>query len=180
MEKHWYEIILENWAQITVLIGIVGITLQQLIQYLLKKREITFGRLQENKILEIKAFYKSYQKLNIVLWDYLVQTEFGKHDKEIFNEMKSKIRKHFIDFDYHVMTVKLFIDSGDIKVIDEIRQTLESIRKDISIWLVNNEFNNHQDGVDKLKEIMDVRFPKTLPSLIARIEGSLRKSMKLD
>jgi len=180
MEKHWYEIILDNWAQITVIIGSIGFVVQQLIHFWLKKREIIFSRLQENKILEIKDFYRSYQKLEIALRDYLYQTEFGTHDADIFAQIKNRIRECFFEFDYNVMTVKLFVDSDDIEVIDEIRDTLESIRRDIGKWHINNKSKNPQKGVDKLEEIMDERFPKTLPALIKKIEGSLRRSMKLN
>lgn len=180
MKLNWYEIILDNWAQIVVIIGAIGFVIQQLVQFWLKKREITFSRLQENKILEIKEFYKSYQKLEIALRQFLYQTEFGTHKDEIFDEIKHRIRDCFIDFDYHVMTVRLFIDSNDLEVIDEIRDTLESIRKDIGKWHIYNESPHPPEGWDKLKEIMDDRFPKTLPALIKKIEMSLRKSMKLD
>lgn len=179
MDKKWYEIVIDNWAQITILLGAIGYVIKLLTNYWLKKREITFSRLQENKILEIKEFYKSYQQLELALRSYLYQTEFGDHDPEIFFKIKENIRDKFISFSYNSMTVKLFLSSEDIETIDKINDTLESIRVDIGIWHIYKQSINPPEGWDKLKEIMEERLPKKLPELIKKIETSLRQNLNL-
>jgi len=175
MNKSFYEIIIENWAQITVLIGAVVVFIQTISSFWLKKREMTFSRIQENKILEIKAFYKSYQQLELALGEYVNQTRFGEHTIEIFNIIKENIRIKFIDFKYHSMTVKLFLDSEDTKIIDDINEIFESIRMDMIRWHIYNNSKNQPEGWDKLSEIADERLPKKLPELINKIETSLRE-----
>lgn len=176
-QTKWYDLILANWSQIAVMLAAIGYIIQKIADWSLRKKEITFTRLQENKILEIKSFYKSYLSLEVALRGYLHQTEFGEHKDEIFNEIKRKIYECFLDFNYSSMTVKLFLSDGDIKTVDEIYKVLESIRVDIGGWhIYKNSGNSSKDFNQKLTEIMDERFPKTLPSLIKKIETSLRKS----
>ena len=179
MKKDWYEIFIENWAQITVMIGAIGFVIKTITFYKLKKREITFSRLQENKILEIKTFYKSYQSLEIALREYLNQTKFGKHSPEIFNRINENIYSKFIDFNYNVMTVKLFLESDDNKTIDEISETLKKIQLDIDKWHIYINSDVPREEWDKLYDIMNEKFPKKLPELIKRIEDSLRKNLNL-
>ena len=179
MDKEWYEIVIENWSQIAILLGMIGFIIKSLTNFWLKKQEILFSRLQENKILEIKAFYKSYQKLNLELTTYLYQTRFGKHSLEIFNEIKENIRKRFVDFNYNTMTVRLFLDKEDLTTIDEIESELESIAKDLNKWHADKYTENRDKTTGLLSEIMDERLPKKLPELINKIETSLRNNLRL-
>jgi len=179
MEQKWYQIILNNWSQIVVVLGSIGFVIRTLTIYWLKRREITFSRIQENKILEIKVFYKSYQSLEIALMTYLNQISFGEHSNEIFRKNREDIYSKFIDFSYNSMTVKLFLDTEDIITIDEITKTFECIRIDLETWLIYSKSTNPPDGWDKLEEIRKERFPKKLPELIKKIETSLRQSFEL-
>jgi len=179
MEKKWYELLIENWAQITILFGLIGYIIKSLTDFWLRKKEITFSRLQENKILELKEFYKSYQQLEIALTEYLYQTEFGEHNSKIFQKIKENISRKFTDFNYNVMCVKLFLDNDDIDTIEEIYITIESIRKDIGKWHIYSTSQNPPEGWDKLIEIMDERLPKKLPMLMKKIESSLRNNLNL-
>jgi len=89
--KTWYQIVIDNWAQITVIVGVIGFIISKVIEVNIKKREIKYSKLQEKKIIEIKSFYKSYHALELALRDYLYQTEFGAHEKEIFRKIKERI-----------------------------------------------------------------------------------------
>jgi hypothetical protein len=175
----WYEIILNNWSQITVLLGAIGFVVQKLTDWRMRKREITFSKLQENKVLEIKSFYKSYLSLELALKDFLYQTQFGEHKDEIFRDQIETVRKCFIDFGYNSMVVKIFLDSDDLKTVDEISKILETTNHDLRKWHIYKTSQNPPKGWDKLEEIMNERFPKTLPTLLKKIETSLRKNYNL-
>lgn len=174
--KEWYDVIFDHWAQITVLLGIIGFFFQKAIESKMKKAEIRFSRLHENKILEIKTYYKSYQLLEIALQDYFNQIYHGVHSSEIFKEIHSKIIDKFIDFEYNSMIIKLFIDTEDVVTVDEILNTFLSINKDLRSWLISGNFDNPISETDRLEKIRNVVFPETLPTLIKKIEISLRKN----
>jgi len=192
-QKKWYEIIFDNWSQITVLLGIVGFVIKTLTVFFLKKKEITFSRLQENKILEIKSFYKSYQKLNIDLSTYLNQMlhekdhkalkkneeEYIKLINDIYDTFREDIHNHFFDFRYNAMTIKLFFDNEDLSIIDEISNTFDSILKELDTYRSNNKLSNTSEGWENLERIRDEDILKRLPELIKKIEVSLRQSFKL-
>jgi hypothetical protein len=176
----WWKIILENWSQITVLLGVFGYIIKTLTDWKFKKNEISFSKIQEAKILEIKSFYKSYQSLEISLKNFINQTEFGEHKHEIFNAIREQIRGCFIDFEFNCMTVKLFIEKSEMKTIDEISKICETIRVDIERWHIYNDSTSQPENWDRLDDIRNVRLKQSLPNLIKRIESSLRKSYNVD
>lgn len=180
MNKSWYEIVIENWSQIAVLLGIISFIIKTIIDYRFKKREILFTRLQDNKIVEVKGFFKSYLKLELSLKAYHYQTLFGEHKKEIFSKQKEEIRVRFIDFDYHSLIVKLFLNTNEIETIDELNKTLESISNTIDSWHAFQDANSvSQEDDDKLDEILKVILPKRLPELVNQIETKFRKQLQL-
>lgn len=171
--------ILENyWSQIVVIIGAIGFFTQKLFELSIKKKEIRFSRLQENKILEIKKFYKSYQELRISLEDFLHETEYGALNSDSLKSIKQNIREKFVHFEYDSMTIKLFLNDDDIKIIDQIVEIFKTSRYDIARWHIWQKSNNPPEEYDKLEEIAKERFPKQLPELINKIESSLRNSFK--
>lgn len=90
------EFIENYWAQVAIIIGIIVFIVQKSYELKLKKKEIKFSRVQENKIIEIKAFYKSYQLLEMATKEYLHQTEFGEHSEEIFDRIKKTFEKNLL------------------------------------------------------------------------------------
>jgi len=190
VDKPWYEIIFDHWAQICLLLGIASFIIQKYVDFVIKKREveytfkikkeeIQFSGLQENKILEIKSFFKSYQLLAIALQQYLHQTYFGEHSQEIFKKIDESVTEKFIDFEYNLMTIKLFMDRKDIVTLDEITKTLSTVRTNLTMWHINARNKNPSISPDNLEDILNVIFPKTLPELMTKIEESLRKSNNL-
>ena len=81
--KELYEFLVKGWVQILLIISGIAYFIQKGYELRLRKKEIKFSRLQENKILEIKSFYKSYQLLFLSLKQYAYQTEFGEHSDDI-------------------------------------------------------------------------------------------------
>ena len=173
--KEWYETIFEYWAQITVLLGIIGFCIGKILEFNIKKNEIRFSKLHENKILEIKTYYKSYQSLRNALQRFYNQTVFGTHSEEIFKSLSNDISEKFIEFDYDSMIIKLFIDNKDLEIVDDITKTLSVVRAELLIWHINarpNNSTNNQDNIEKIGQVLD----KRLPELIKNIENNLRKN----
>lgn len=175
------EFIENYWTQVAIVIGVIVFIVQKSYELKLKKKEIKFSRVQENKIIEIKAFYKSYRLLEMATKEYLHQTEFGEHSEENFDRIKKNIREKFIDFDYYSMTIKLFLNEKDTRIIDEIGDILEKARVDIGIWHIRNRSKSPQkDGWDsELNTLLSETFPKKLPALIKQLEASLRSSFDI-
>jgi|GEM_PF-1920563 len=173
--KLWWEIILENWAQTAVILGFISYIIKTIIEWKLNKYKISFSKIQENKIIEVKAFYKSYQTFTLSLKSFLDQTEFGEHKPEIFDKLRRDIRESYIDFEYNCMTVKLFIETQEIKTIENISKICTNIRIDIERWHIYRTSMSPPNDWDKLNEVRN-QFDNTLPTLVKKIENSLRKS----
>lgn len=182
-DKSWYSIVLENWSQIAVLLGIIGYIIQLLVNWHIKKLEISFSKVQEMRIQEVKAFYKSYKALRTALTNFLNQTIFGpvsdEEYRKILNETRKEINRCLIEFDYNCMVVKLLIEKTEINTIDEIFDTCESIRIDIEKWHIYKGSRTQPDDWHDLSEIREERLEKILPNLIKIVESSLRRSYKI-
>ncbi|MCD8440635.1 hypothetical protein [Tenacibaculum finnmarkense] len=176
----WYKIIIDNWTQVIFILGAIIYIIKLLINWDIKKREISFTKVQEKKLIEIKEFYKSYQTLRISLEHFLNQTEFGEHSTDILNEIRVKIRENYVDFDYKCMTLKLFMKKEDIITIESIIYNCELIRKHVEKWHIYKSSLNPPSNWDKLPETRNEILNKNLPNLMKKIETSLRKSYYID
>ena len=95
------EIIIKYWSQITVVIGIViggiGFILKILLNWNLRKKEITFSKLKETKIIELKNFYSSYINLEVELKNLLHATAQDQiEDIKIIQQKCLKFGNNFI------------------------------------------------------------------------------------
>jgi len=169
--------ITDYWAQLTVIIGCIGFVLKTIIESYNKKKEIRFSRLHENKILEIKNYYKSYQKLRVALLRLHFQLQFRGREEEILKKLGENIAKRFIKFEYNSMTVKLFIDPDDVIIIDEIMKNLSKIDLDLRLTIIQERFPTTNDLPERLEAIFEI-FKKTLPELMNKIEINLRENFK--
>jgi len=183
-EKNWYQIIIDNWAQITVLLGMISFITVTLVNWSLKKKEIKLSKLMEHKVIEIKAFLKSYHELELSLKNYLHQTEFGNHSPEIFKKIRENIIEKLLAFQYQRMTIKLFLRTEDIEIIDETYKTLNSARISIGSWHIyhktGSSLEKAEEADKKLNELSEKVFPEELPSLIKKLENNVRKSFELN
>ena len=77
---------IKSFSEIVVIMGGLYGFSKLFINWSIKKKEISFTKIQENKLLEAKEFFKSYQSLRISLESFFNQTRFGKHSIDIFND----------------------------------------------------------------------------------------------
>jgi hypothetical protein len=176
----WYEFIIINWTQVVFILGVIGYIIKLFIDWDIRKKEISYYKIQESKLLEAKDFFKSYQSLRIALELFYNQTRFGKHSDDIFNNIRNDIRQNYIDFEYKCMTLKLFVKATDIETIDKILITCETIRKNIETWHIYKDTDSKPQDYIVLSQIREDKFEKDLPNLIKIIETSLRDSYNLN
>ena len=173
------EFIIENWAQVTVVLGMISYIIKLFVESSFKKREISFSKIQEMKLAETKSFFQSYQSFRISLEQFINQIYFGSHSDDIFKNIRKEIRACHIDFEYKCMNFKLFLKDNDIQTIDEILDILKLIKVEIERCLIHLDKEVKDQYWDKLEEIKEIKFKKELPSLITKIETSLRKSYNI-
>ncbi|MCF6295036.1 MAG: hypothetical protein L3J25_05055 [Flavobacteriaceae bacterium] len=176
--KNWYDIILANWAQIVFLLGSLGVLFTAFINWRYKVNEIRYSKLHENKIVEIKAFYKSFLDLETKVKKYFYQVEFGQHSDEIFDRIWLEISEATLSFEYHSCVVRLFLKDPQIKIIEELIEKIESIREKTNNWLI------HKGGLERkkydkgLSEIGQSIIPKEIPNLLKMLEIQLKKDLQ--
>jgi hypothetical protein len=101
---------MNNVAEIVLILGVIFGIVKLFIDWDVKKREISFTKIQENKLIEAKEFFKSYQSLRNSLQFFFNQTRHGMHKNEVFDKIRDEIQENYIDFEYKSMVLKLFME----------------------------------------------------------------------
>lgn len=162
---------------ITILISALSSSsLTSIITYNLNKRSYRKNKSYENKIIEIKNFYKSYQTLRLSVEGYHNYTMFSEKDKEITKSISLGLIPLLQEFQYQSMIIKLFLDEGEYLKVIKIEKILFKIKQDIDIFHITYKNPDSTNSGNRMKEIKEVDFGKTLPELMSSIELSLRKT----
>lgn len=174
--KPW---LIEYWTQVTFILLALGYVIKTICGQILKQKEITYGQVTQNKIIELKNYVKCYNNIVLLLKDYYYIS--GQNQKEKLTEIKEKVYKGWIDFITSYSTLRIFLKKSDYALYDEVKSNLEEIQKRIIGNEIDIMFGTiEKDNIKKLWEIMDEIFPKKLPELINKIEDSLKKDMGID
>lgn len=170
-----YDLIKSYWAQIALIIGIISSVLNELIRSNTKIKEIKFSKLQDQKIAEITAFYKSYQKVLLSLNWYINYTKFGQHEKTKIELISKKCVNSLIEFDCQRMILKLFINENEIETIDLIYKNFKNVRVILDQWHTQAQSGNGiTDEISTKYNSIHQLLSETQPNLLKRVETSLR------
>ncbi len=170
--------IIEYWSQLTFILLGVGYVIKTICDAILKKREITYSQVTQNKISELKLYIKSYNELVFLLKEYHFAA--GQNQKSKLPDIQEKVYKSWINFITSYGILRVFLKASEYPLYEEVKVQLEEIQKRIVFNEIDKSFGIiDKDSIKKLWEITEDIFPKKLPELIAKIEWSLKKDMKI-
>lgn len=174
--------LIDYWSQITVLIGVIiggiGFLLKLYFNWTIKKKEITYSKIRETKIKELREFYTSYVNLEV----HLKSLHFasGQNQKEYEAEIRKRMpeiwKKFYLDFTF----LRIFLSSDEIVLFEELNRELDNIQKKIDFYQIDREYETYdKELIKELKYIRDEIFPKRIPDLLKRIEINLKKDFEI-
>jgi len=177
------KILVEYWSQIAVLLGIIfgggGFILKLYFNWSIKKKEITYNKIRETKIKELRRFYSSYVDLEIYLKNLQFATAQNRTDseKEIRNKLPEIWRQFYLNFTF----LRIFLNQNELKVIEDLNKELENIQLKLDYYQIDREFGEY-DGelIKELRNIRDNIFPKRIPELLRIIETNLKKDFQIE
>ena len=180
--KESFDILIKYWSQITVLIGVIlwgiGFLLKLYFNWILKKKEITYIKIRETKINELREFYSSYIDLEV----HLKSLHFasGKRQKEYEAEIRKKMpdiwKKFYLDFTF----LRIFLKPDELVFFEQLNDELDNIQKKIDFYKIDREFEAYdKELIKELRYIRDEIFPKRIPDLLKKIETNLRKDFDI-
>ena len=152
--------------------------LTSILTFYLNKISYKNGKSLENKIVEIKVFYKSYQLYKLGIERYLFYTMHSAINSSDTKSIENDLFKLLQDFNYQCTIVKLFLNDVDYKNISIVESMLTQIKKDIDIFHVDFNYDSPADSGQRLAEISNVELKTTLPALMKNVESSLRIAFK--
>ena len=169
----------DYWAQLTLLIGAIGYCVKSILDLFIKRFEIKFSNLHENRLGQIKIFYKSYLDLERKLAEYYSKTMFSKLEDGARHVLRLELADCWRTFVYELKLTRLYVRSRDLELLDEIEKSLDEANKTIDMHWIDIEFGTRdKESSKKMEEIRIDLFPKKLPELLKRFENSLRKTYR--
>jgi hypothetical protein len=180
--KETFELLLKNWSQFSVLfitfVGGSGFLLKLYFNWSIRKKEITYNKIRESKIQELRAFYKSYVNLEIHLRGLHHATSVNNQQLEdkLYEKMPELWNQFYFDFTF----LKIFLTTSETKVFEELSEELDNIQKNIDFYQIDREFKTVDNNtVKQLRFIRDEVFPKRIPALLKTIEMNLKKDFNI-
>jgi len=169
----------EYWAQLTLLIGAIGYCLKSVLDLFLKRFEIKFSALHENRVEQIKVFYKAHLDLELKIREYYHRTMFSKFEDIDKFKLQIELANNWRNFVYELKLTRLYVRKCDLELLGEIETSLDEANKTIDMHWIDRQFGTRdQVNSKKLEEIRLELFPKRLPELLARFEKSLRRTYR--
>jgi len=176
------EIIIKYWSQITVVIGIViggiGFILKILLNWNLRKKEITFSKLKETKIIELKNFYSSYINLEVELKNLLRATAQNK--EEDIQTIQQRMPEIWKQFYFDSTFIRLYLSTDELEIFEELKKELDNIQLKIDFYRIDQKFGEYDnDLIKELRHIRDEIFPVRIPALLKQIEKNFKNDFNI-
>ena len=176
------EILVKYWSQITILLGIsfggIGFILKIYFNWSIRQKEITYDKIRETKLKELKQFYTSYMNLETHLKKLQFATAQNRTESEtqIRNLLPDIWRQFYLDFTF----LRIFLNSDELGVFENLHNELENIQLKLDYYQIDRELNDFDVGLIKeLRNIRDNIFPKRIPELLRIIETNLKKDFNI-
>jgi len=172
------EFIVKYWSQLILLLGLffggVGFLLKLYFNWNIKRKEITFNKITETKITELKQFYSSFKILETHLKKLQVATAQGNIEFE--NKVREKLPEIWDKF-YHDFTfLRLFLNSEELELFEKLNKVLDDIQLKLDFQRIDRDLGEtDSDLVKELRLIRSEVFPKQIPKLLDLIETNLKK-----
>ena len=167
---------LKYWVQISFFLIAIGYWVKSFFELWLKKKEINYARITENKISELKSYINAYNELVFTLKE--VYFLAGQNKLADNKEIGAKLSTNWLKFISCYSTLRIFINEKDFGLYEEIKQELEEIQKMIIENQIDKSFGIvSKEDLDKLLDIGKKKFPERLPNLINKIEISIKEEI---
>lgn len=156
-------------------IGTVAVT--KFLDFWSGSRSLKRDKLHENRIVEIKNFYKSYHLFKLGVEDYFSYTLSSViTDIEITKSQSNGLLPLLSEFQYQSMVIRLFLDETTYQDVLELEKVISKIKLDIDLFHIAYNSKSNNNYGERMLEIKDVDFKITLPNLMNNIELILRKT----
>lgn len=176
--SNFLEIINKYWSQIIVLLLGFGYLIKLYFNWRLKQKEITFDKIRETKLKELKQFYKSY----INLESHLKELQFAAAKNQTENEHQIRKllpdiwRQFYLDFTF----LRIFLSTEELKSFENLHKELENIQLKLDYYQIDRKLDDYDtELIKELRYIRDNIFPKRIPELLRLIENNLKKDFNI-
>jgi hypothetical protein len=172
------DFISNNWSQLTVIIGILSYIVKQYFNYRLKKQELNYKHVLDNRIKEFKEFYKVFFELKNEIEQFGFQMEFGKHDQDDFYKYRNSINQLFNEIELPIRTLRFYLSEEDKTNIDNLKQILLDSRKILSVNSRRTSDNRIEVNWDEVGKISSMESSEKMMKLVENIESNVSRSLK--
>jgi len=167
----------EYWAQISlilmIVIGGIGFILRLYFNWSIKKKEITFNKVRDTKVEELRAFYRSFIDLESNLRSLLHAA--GQQRVEEETALRKQLPTKWLEFKYSIQFLKLFLEPKEKEICEKLDAELNEVHKQIDFYCIDRAHGAiDQDTIKAFRKVRDEIFPNNIPALINELEKNFR------
>jgi len=148
------------WAQITLLLGVLGYIIKIILENYLKLKEIKFSHSRSAIVNETKKLYATFDFFNYKMCQVFPMLNKSKKVDILITELEN----HFINFNSDLLSLKILLEKSQGAFLDQVQDKMREI---YLIFLISYyaiemkwEIKEPGKGFDKIDEFYQNEYPE--------------------
>jgi hypothetical protein len=174
------------WSEATLILFVIIAGAKYLIKTYfdlsIKKTEIIFDKVKQQKLIELKNFFTCFNDLNSSLIVYSAMV--NQNDKKFSSQIENKLSDDWTSFKTSILYIKLFLSNEEIKIINELDNELLEVNRTLRFYGFDDpttfKGEDYETRIKKLREIRDTTFKKKIPKIIEQLIDNLRADFRVN
>ena len=175
----------EYWSEITLvlfmIIGVIKYIIKMYFDSSIKKTEIIFDKVKQQKLIELKNFFNCFNKLNSSLMFY--SAIINQNDEKFASHIQNKLGDDWNSFKISILYLKLFLSNDETEILKKLDNELLEVNRTLVYYGFDNPSSfigeEYKIRLKKLREIRDTTFKKTIPDIIEQLQENLRSDFRV-
>ena len=144
----------------------------------LEKKEITFSKIKETKIIELRRFYSSYINLEFELKRLFHAT--AQDRAEDVAEIQLRMPEIWKQFCLDSTFLRIYLSNNELEIFEELKKELDNAQLKIDYYRMDQKYKKYDnDLIKELRYIRDEVFPNKIPALLKQIESNFKKDFNI-
>lgn len=128
--------ITNHWSEVTLMLFVIIAGAKYLIKTYfdlsIKKTEIIFDKVKQQKLIELKNFFACFNELNrsLIVYSRMV----NQNDKKFSSNIENKLVDDWNSFKISIFYLNLFLSNEEIRILNELEKELFEVNRTLHLY----------------------------------------------